>query len=155
MGVWVRMFVMGYALFLILVGVLEVVFHGLILSSWYCVVIAAIALGFFLATLAAGDEGMRVGRLFMNWWIISTYVFIVSVLYRISPNIVFGSWATILIFVALMAFIAVISDLGVTGPNVLSIATNLTELIYPGLLVSCLSYFLAEYCSYCLFYVSL
>jgi hypothetical protein len=104
----IRMFVMGYMLFLILVGLLEVVFHGLILSSWYCVVIAAIAFGFFIATIAAGDAGMRVGRLFMNWWILSTYFFLVSVLYRISPQIVIGSWATMLIFVALMAVIATI-----------------------------------------------
>lgn len=51
----IRTILMSYALFGVVIGVLEHFFPGLLASSWYCYLIAAIAIGLIIAQNVTRD----------------------------------------------------------------------------------------------------
>ena len=108
-GLKVTIFLVLIALFSLVVGILELLIHGLIVSSWYCILIAGLAV-FLLYFLIIGAE--RFSWLWVRSFIFTIYLLLLSILFRISSSILFGGVANIIIVFAITLFVVAILFIG-------------------------------------------
>ncbi|MGH2495784.1 MAG: hypothetical protein ACRDIV_13885 [Ktedonobacteraceae bacterium] len=105
----IAIFLMLFALFGLVVGILELLKHGFIASSWYCVLIGGVAVFFLFLSVIDAMEGASLWGRFLFF---SMYLLLLSILYRISSSILFGGVANIIIVLAITLFVVTILFIG-------------------------------------------